>query len=81
MGTNTASPPPRAADERAGIHMSRRPARFTEADVRRLVRAFEKEHPGQPHAVKAFPDGSIIVLPTKPVDGEELELIGEDFVL
>lgn len=37
--------------------MSRRPARFTEAEIRRVIAAYEKE--GKKMAVEISPDGTI----------------------
>jgi hypothetical protein len=44
--------------------MSRTPARFTEADLRRAIRAVAKE--GVPMAVEAAPDGTIRIVPYEP---------------
>ncbi|GLI93410.1 hypothetical protein LMG27198_24020 [Methylocystis echinoides] len=44
--------------------MSKRPARFTEADVRRVIRAVSKERAEM--EVRIDPDGSIRIVPYHP---------------
>lgn len=55
--------------------MSRRPARFTEADIRRALKAAERFD--VPMAVEIKPDGTIRIV---PVDGKrpEEERVGEN---
>jgi len=43
--------------------MSRRPARVTEADIARALRAAARQ--SRPHAVEVLPDGTIRVVPTQ----------------
>lgn len=44
--------------------MSRRPARFTQADIRRAIAAVEKS--GAQLAVEILPDGTIRLVPVPP---------------
>lgn len=44
--------------------MSRRPAKFTEADIRRTIRALAKERVER--EIRVDPDGSIHILPYVP---------------
>jgi hypothetical protein len=46
-----------------GEHMSRRPARFTQADIARAIRAAKQTGAG---AVRVGPDGSIEILLDPP---------------
>lgn len=48
--------------------MSRRPARFTEADLRRALKAAKKY--GDNLAVDVLPDGTIRIAPVPPQDGQ-----------
>lgn len=49
------------ARSRYGLKMSKRAARFTEADIRRAIRAVAKE--GAPMAVEVAPDNTIRIVP------------------
>lgn len=62
--------------------MSRRPARFTQADIARAIRATEQT--GAHMAVEITPDGTIRVVPIdhKPEDDEKARISrGREIVL
>lgn len=64
--------------------MSRRPARFTQADYARAIRAFEQTHPGVAGTVKMCGDGGFLIVPIdhKPGDDEAARIArGREIVL